>query len=333
LAALKPAYLIHGDDHGAIAQRRANLKALGEQTAGASGVQVLTGDLSSPAGVAQALREITFDFGLRVIIVDGAERFKQAEVEKHLLPAFSDMPRTTTVAFFAREEGRLKAPSALHAAVKRAHGQVLAEQVVKASELPRWTVAQAKRLSIQIDIAAAKALIAQVGPRQQRLLRELEKLQVQGLSSASAEQIEAWASPASQQQAFRLADALLDGDAEGAISAHLALAAQGEHLQALLYPLVARFRDAVAVAEKLAAGQSQSVVRRSLSMPPKAAERFVAQVARCDPDRLRSALLVLSDVELDLRGGAPVRAFRRPQAALSQQTLAIRAILQVIESG
>jgi DNA polymerase III delta subunit len=30
MPSLKPAYLIHGDDHGAIGERRARLKALGE---------------------------------------------------------------------------------------------------------------------------------------------------------------------------------------------------------------------------------------------------------------------------------------------------------------
>jgi DNA polymerase-3 subunit delta len=33
--AFKPAYLIHGDDHGRIAERRARLRALAEELAGA----------------------------------------------------------------------------------------------------------------------------------------------------------------------------------------------------------------------------------------------------------------------------------------------------------
>ena len=45
---LKPAYLIHGDDHGRIAERRANLRALGEREGGAAGVDVLTGDDRRP---------------------------------------------------------------------------------------------------------------------------------------------------------------------------------------------------------------------------------------------------------------------------------------------
>ncbi|MEA2141120.1 MAG: hypothetical protein QOC91_1219, partial [Solirubrobacteraceae bacterium] len=34
MAELKPAYLIHGDDHGAVAERRAGLRALAEGGSG-----------------------------------------------------------------------------------------------------------------------------------------------------------------------------------------------------------------------------------------------------------------------------------------------------------
>lgn len=44
MAELKPAYLIHGDDHGAIAERRAGLKALAEQEGDAASVEVLDGE-------------------------------------------------------------------------------------------------------------------------------------------------------------------------------------------------------------------------------------------------------------------------------------------------
>ena len=36
MAELKPAYLIHGDDHGAVAERRAGLRALAEAQEGAA---------------------------------------------------------------------------------------------------------------------------------------------------------------------------------------------------------------------------------------------------------------------------------------------------------
>ncbi|MBV8954293.1 MAG: hypothetical protein JO179_09155, partial [Solirubrobacterales bacterium] len=45
---LKPAYLIHGDDHGAVGERRARLRALAEAEGGAGGVELLEGEDATP---------------------------------------------------------------------------------------------------------------------------------------------------------------------------------------------------------------------------------------------------------------------------------------------
>ena len=139
-------------------------------------VEVLEGEAATPAGVARALAAMTFAVGRRVILVDGVERWRQAEVEQELVPAMRRLPPDTTVALFAREEGRTKAPAAVHKAVKQAGGQIVAQATVKPWELPKWVREQATRLGLALDLAAARALVAQVGERQQRLLRELEKL-------------------------------------------------------------------------------------------------------------------------------------------------------------
>src|SRR6185312_2335072 len=177
MADLKPAYLIHGDDHGAIGERRAGLHKLAETDGGA---EVLEGEQATPVGAARALATMTLAVGRRVIVVDGAERWREKDVEEHLGPALAAMPAETTIGVFAREEARAKAPPALHAAVKKAGGQVVAQMTVKPWELPKWVREQAPRLGLSLDAAAAKALVAQVGERQQRLLRELEKLALEG---------------------------------------------------------------------------------------------------------------------------------------------------------
>ena len=219
MAELKPAYLIHGDDHGAVAERRAGLRGLAEREGGPDSVEALEGEAGTPEGVAGALAAMTLMVGRRVILVDGVERWKQAEVEQALVPALAAMPPDTTVALFAREEGRAKAPAALHTAVKQAGGQVVAQATVKPWELPKWVRAQAARMGvIELDMAAANALVGQVGERQQRLLRELEKLalELDGEDAAprrvGAEDIEARAAHSAQYRAYTLADALVAGD-------------------------------------------------------------------------------------------------------------------------
>jgi DNA polymerase III subunit delta len=356
VSALKPAYLVHGDDHGAIAERRAGLYALALGEGDAGSVEELSGEAGAPAGVALALAAMTFAIGRRVIIVDGVERWKQAEAREHLLPTMRELPPDTTVALFAREEGRAKAPAAVHEAVRAAGGQIVEQGTVKPWELPRWAREQAGRLGLALDQAAGQALVAQVGERQQRILRELEKLALElhvsdaddsvvGSASAAGsnaapgassgpvrvgvEQIELRAAHSAERRAYALADALVAADAPEATLTYLRLRLQGERLAGLAYLMAARLRDALAVALRLRAGESAAEVKRSLRMPSRAAERFVADVARSDPERLRAALGALADLELDTRGGALLRSRRSGSASLQEDTLALRAIAAI----
>src|ERR1700722_12950623 len=162
---------------------------------------------------------MTLAVGRRVIVVEGVERWRDADVQQQLAPALEQMPPDTTLALFAREEARAKAPAVLHDAVKRAGGQVVAQLNVKPWELPKWAREQGARLGVSLDAAAAKALVAQVGDRQQRLLRELEKLALEGDGAArtiDVEEIEGRAAHSAQWRSFALADALLGAGAPAA---------------------------------------------------------------------------------------------------------------------
>jgi DNA polymerase III subunit delta len=347
MAELRPAYLIHGDDHGAVAERRAGLRALAEaEPGGGASVELLEGEEATPAGVAQALAAMTLSVGRRVIIVDGVERWRQADVESELLGAMSAMPPATTLALFAREDARTKAPPSVHQAVAAAGGQVVAQGTVKPWELPKWAREQAARMGLSLDVAAAKALVGQVGERQQRLLRELEKLALEagagearppgegpGAGAATAitvEDIERRAAHSAEWRVYGLADALVAGDGREATRSYLRLRDQGERLAGLGYLMAQRLRDALAIALRLQMGESPAEIKRTLRMPARAAERFVADAARSDPDRLRAALGALADLELDSRGGSPLpRASgsdQRAAAALGEDTLTLRTI-------
>jgi DNA polymerase III subunit delta len=339
MPALKPVYLIHGDDHGAVAERRGGLRTLAErQDGGGASVELLEGDAATPAGVADALAAMTLAMGWRVIIVEGAERWREADITTHLTGALANMPPETTLAVFAREEARAKVPAALHTLVKRAGGQVVAQMTVKSWELAKWAREQATRLGLSLDAAGAKALVAQVGERQQRLLRELEKLALEGDDDSddahdagaprqvSAADVESRAAHSTEWRAYALADALVGADGREATLSYLRLRQQGERVSGLTYLMAQRLRDALAVALRLQAGESVAEVKRGLRMPPRAAERFVADVARTDVERLRSALAALADLELNTRGGAPLLASRTSLASLHEDTLALQAI-------
>jgi DNA polymerase-3 subunit delta len=317
----KAAYLIHGDDHGRIAERRARLRAMAEDASGAGGVEVLEGDAATPDAVARALSAMTFSLGRRFVIADGVERWKESDIEP-VAAAMKDMPaEELTVAFFGREDGRAKAPKALHAAVKAAGGVIAEEGTLKPRELPRWLGERAAELEVTLDTQAARALIAHVGDRQQRLLRELEKLALEYGPGAAIGVDEVLASSASsaERRLWSLADALVPADERTVMRSLVELRSQGERLPSLQYQMVRRLREALTIAEALAAGRPPAEIRKSLRMPSFAADRLIADAGKRDVEALRRALVAMADLEVESRGGGG--------GGLGEDSAAVKAVL------
>jgi DNA polymerase III subunit delta len=303
----KPAYLIHGDDHGRIAERRARLRELAESISGAEGVELLEGEEATAERTAAALDAMTLTLSRRFIIVDGAERWKDKELDG-LVASLAAMPPETTVAFFAREESRAKAPDRLHAAVRDAGGDISPELSVKSWELPKWAAAQARELGVELEPEGARALVRHVGDRQQRLVRELEKLALGLDAEAPAEPLDADAverltASSAERRAWTVADAIVAGDMRTAVSAYLQLRQQGERLPGLIYWISQRVRSAHDVAAALDAGEAPAQVKRRLRMPSRAADRLIADARRTGSDRLAEAVGEIADLELASRGG------------------------------
>jgi DNA polymerase-3 subunit delta len=322
---LKRAYLIHGDDHGRVAERRAGLRALAERESGAQGLEILEGDEASAERVVEVLSAMTLALGRRFVIVDGVERWKDADAEA-VAPLLAGDGDDLTVAFFGRDEGRTKVPPGLIKAVEAAGGDVRAESTVKPWELPKWVAARARELGLELGPGAAKALVGHVGERQQRLQRELEKLAlaVEPGATVDVDDVDALAAPSAERKAWTLADALVARDGAAALRAYLDLRAHGERLTGLLFVMARRLRDAHGVVVRLEAGEAPAQVRRSLRMPPKAAERFLAEAQRSDSSRLREAIAVLADLELETRGGG--------KGVAAEDTAAVEAIARLTAS-
>jgi DNA polymerase-3 subunit delta len=271
------------------------------------GVEVLEGEACTAEAVVAALTTMSFALGRRFVIADGVERWKDADVEA-VAAAMAGMDSDAlTLAMFGREEGRAKVPEGLAKAVTATGGQVSVEAAVKPWELPGWAQARARELGLEIDKAGAKALVAHVGEHGP------------GTALGEAEIEEATASSA-ERKVWTLGDALVAGDEQAAVRALVELRGQGERLPRLLFNIADRLRDAIKVAEALAAGKPPAEARKSLRMSPRVASRFVEEVQKRDLDAFRRALEVMADLELESRGGG------QAGGALSEETQAVRAI-------
>ena len=304
----KAAYLIHGDDHGRIAERRARLRTLAESISGAEGIELFEEEQATPDAVAAALDAMTLALGRRFIIVDGVERWKDKELDG-IEASVKAIAPDTTVAFFAREDSRTKTAPRLHSIVKAAGGDISPEGTVKPWELPKWVIAHAAELGVELDAEAARGLIRHVGERQQRLQRELEKLalgadaQPDSPVNLDAEQVHELTAPSAERKAWAVADALVAGNRQAAVAAYLTLRENGERLSGLIYWISQRLRLAHEVALAVDAGEPPAQIKRRLRMPSRAADALIADARRTGAERLRDAICELADLEVASRGG------------------------------
>ena len=120
----KPAYLIHGDDHGRIGERRAALRALAEREPARAASSARGRSARRPTSSPAALAAMTFAIGRRVPDRRRRRALEGRDLARHLLPALASIGPETTIAFFAREEGRHKVSAELAKAVEKAGGGV-----------------------------------------------------------------------------------------------------------------------------------------------------------------------------------------------------------------
>jgi DNA polymerase-3 subunit delta len=250
--------------------------------------------------VAASLAALTFATGTRYLLVDDAGAWKPGDIEP-LTDALGAMPPETVLVLIVRG----KPLADLVKATQGAGGAVREYAAPKPWELPKWVIERAREEGLAVDAETAKLLVQKVGPRQQQLQREIEKLRVAlhpagHLTPADVDEL---ASGEAHTQVYDLADALVAADLPAALALAEQLRAADERPTKLTFALVRRLRDVHRAAVLLEAGMPEQKVGPALKMPPWAVKRTLAQARKADREVLESALEALADFELESRGG------------------------------
>jgi DNA polymerase-3 subunit delta len=304
VAALKPAYLVCGDDDAKIDAWRARVRRRADDERGPGGLETFDARQSDPAEVAAALAMLSFDTATRYLLVDDVGAWKAGQLEP-LEEALGNLPPETVLVLIARG----KAVKQLAKAVEKAGGETREYAAPKPWELPKWCVGHARELGLQLDSQAAKELVARVGTSQQRLSRELEKI---GLAlhpsvNVTTADVERLAASDTAPGAYDLADALVAGDLRATLALAEQLDEHGERPGRLIFPVVRRLREVHQAAALLAAGMPESKVSEAFKGPPWAAKKAIAKAKKADVATLERAICVFADLEVELRGGGDVR--------------------------
>lgn len=301
MAALKPVYLLTGDDDAKIDAWRARARARAEKEEGAGALEVLDARSSSPGDVAAALATLSFAAGNRYLLVEGVEAWKAGALEP-LERALADMPPDTVLVLVARG----KAPARLAEAVDAAEGETREYTGPKPWEMARWAAERAAEAGLELDTEAARALVAAVGDRRpQRVAREAEKLALTAhpRTELSADEVERLVAGEVTAGAYDLADALVAGDRAAALSLAVELREGEDRLTRLAWPVVRRLREVHRAAGLVERGASEKQVASAMRMPPWVAKRTVAKARRADREGLERALCAFADLEVETRAG------------------------------
>lgn len=300
MPALNSVYLVCGQDDVKIDSWRSRLRRRAESERGPGALERFDATTASPAEVCYALQTLTLEPGPRYVLCDGIERWKPAEVEP-LSQALAHMPAETVLVLIARGNP----PSSVRQMIEQSGGEVHLYQSPPQRQLPAWVSARARERGLELDRDACKALIGAVGPRQQRLIREIEKLgaSVHPKTRLAATDIERLASSELSARAYELADAVVAGDRRAAFGVFEQLRSGGEPPGRLIFSVARRLREVLAVHERLVAGESETTVASQLKLPSWIAKRTVAEAKRCDVEALRGAVCALHDCEVRMRSG------------------------------
>jgi DNA polymerase III delta subunit len=300
VAELKPAYLISGDDDAKIDVWRARVRRRADEERGPGGLEGFDAGASDPQEIAAALATLSFDPGTRYVLVDQVQAWKPAQLEP-LQSALGSLPPETVLVLIARG----KPPKQLVSAVKAAGGETRDYAAPKPWQLPKWAVERAGEEGVQLDSETAKELVSVVGPSQQRLAREIEKLAlaVHPATRIGLEDVERLASGDTAPGAYDLADALAAGDRRAALAIAERIAAHEGKPGGLLWAIARRLREVHRAAALLEAGMPEQKVGETVTRQPWLAKKIVARAKKADRATLEQVLCVLAEAEVDLRGG------------------------------
>jgi DNA polymerase-3 subunit delta len=301
VAGLKPAYLISGDDDPKIDSWRTRVRRRAEDENGPGALEMFQAPADPPEAVAAALTTLTFATGDRYLLADGIESWKAGDLEP-LERELTAVPEGTVLVLIARG----KPPQRLVKAVEKAGGEHREYASPKPWQMPKWAAERASEEGLHLDQEAAKALVAAVGTRQQRIAREVERLAILAhpRTQLTADEVSRLAAKEAPQQVYDLADALVAGDTRASLGLAEGITSGSEDRPSkLVFPIVRRLREVSRAAELLDAGVPEAKVAGSLKMPPWAAKRMIPQAKKADREALARALCAFADLEIELRGG------------------------------
>lgn len=236
-------YLICGSDGAKIDATRARLRARAESEGGVGALEVFEPGEGRGApdheALLGAIPAMALTGSRRYLLVDGVERWRDRPLEA-VAEAVAGLPPELTLVLIARAE----APARLRRAVQAAGGEIHEFTAPSPGAIPKALVAEARRLSFELEPQAARALVERMGASPVRLSNELRRLALWAGEGGAVTRtdLDAMVADTSEAIVWSLADALQAHDPAAALEVAERLLAQGESVTGIVYALASRLR-------------------------------------------------------------------------------------------
>lgn len=315
---LKPAYLITGTDQPKVAVAVRRLRTRFAQ----GSVELLQAELASGADAVAAANALgLFGGGERLVVVEGIERWKQADVEA--VTEYLSSPNPGAVLALVGEPDKLAELAAAVASL----GDVLRYDVPKRKRRGRdeddyasWVRDQFERAGVRADQEAVERLVELVGPDAFALHGEVEKLAAWSAgATVGIADVEALAIPSAEASGFALTNAWGTRDAAGALRACEAELRGRPEPFWLAGRLAAHVSRTRAVQHLVEGGVPLAEIgkRLGLRFPPR---REAGAASAYSADELESAVVRIAALDLAIKGGSRLDPVLELERALVEIT-------------
>jgi DNA polymerase III subunit delta len=310
--ALQPVYLLTGSDRPKIVRALRRLRSRFPEES----VDALTAPPASGEEAVAACNALgLFSGGGRLVVVDGVESWRApdvAAVEAYL----ADASPGAVLALVAHDTP--KSPALANLVGNR--GQVLAYDVPRPRSPSAWVATEFERLGVEVDSDAARALVEIVGDDVLMLESEIEKIATWASGrTVGVGEVEAFAVPAREAEAWALTDAWGARDLPGAMAACEASLALREPfvLAVALASHVGRVRGAQALAEE---GLGSREIAKRLGIKEYPARKAVAHSENYTRAELDAAIVRLAELDAAIKGASRLSAELELERALADVT-------------
>ncbi len=316
---LEPVYLILGSDLPKIALAVRRLRARFAE----GSVELVLAEATPGAEVVASMNALgLFGGGERLVVVDGIERWKRADVE--VVVSYLSSPTPGAVLALLGDPARLAGLVDACAAA----GEVLRYDVPTRKRRGRdepdfasWARLQLERAGVRADQDAVERLVELVGADTFAIQNEIDKLATWAADGAvTVADVEQLVTPSSETSGWALTNAWEARDTAGALRACEAELRGAPEPFWLAGRLATQVTRTLAVQRLLAEGIAIGEIGKHLGLrfPPR---REAAAAAGYSPDELEGAVIRLAELDLAIKGGSrldPVLELERALVDLTE---------------